>query len=57
MCAFQVRSDDIITPRSLKVWTISMFKPDGERASNTIGTLRKDIRISLVLDTLSRMLL
>ncbi|CAB4029632.1 Hypothetical predicted protein [Paramuricea clavata] len=43
--------------RSLKVWTISMFKPDDERASNTIGTLRKDIRSSLVLDTLSRMLL
>ena len=34
-----------------------MFKPDDERASNTIATLRKDIRISLVLDTLSRMLL
>jgi hypothetical protein len=34
-----------------------MFQPDEERASNFIGTLRKDIRISLVLDTLSRMLL
>ena len=29
-----------------------MFKPDEERASNSMGTLRKDIRISLVLDTL-----
>ncbi len=50
-----LQNDDIITPRSLKFWTISMFKPDEERASNTIGTLRKDIRISLVLDILSRM--